>query len=321
MMSATHRALLALLIVTLIWGWTFSWMKTAMTAAESIIPGHGAIVIAVFMALRFGMAAVLMPLCVRQAREAVTQRSIWMDGGQLATVLMAGFLLQMFGLQGIDPAVSAFLTSLYVAFTALLTRVIDKVPLTVASVIGVAVVTTGAAFISGPPSLQFDLPEWLTVLCAFVFAVHILVTDRVAKRSPPLAVTWTSFVWVTGMSSGLLLFLMNTQNSPKWEDIMDLVLLQDFLWPTVCAGLLGTLLAISLMTNFQKSLSPIRAAIIYALEPVWAAIIAVSIGQTQIDGWLIFGGASLLLGNLWMELSPRIWPKQAPNVPPAPSDR
>ena len=185
MMSATHRALLALLVVTLIWGWTFSWMKTAMTAAENVIPGHGAIVIAVFMTLRFGMAAVLMPLFVRQARVAGMQGSIWTDGGQLASVLMVGFLLQMFGLQGIDPAVSAFLTSLYVAFTALLTRVIDKVPLTVASVIGVAVVTMGAAFISGPPSLQFDRPEWLTVLCAFVFALHILVTDRVAKRSPP----------------------------------------------------------------------------------------------------------------------------------------
>ena len=81
------------------------------------------------------------------------------------------------------------------------------------------------------------------------------------------------------------------------------------------------LLAISLMTNFQKSLSPIRAAIIYALEPVWAALIAVSIGQTQIDGWLIFGGASLLLGNLWMELSPRVWAKQRPKHPAVPSDR
>ena len=70
------------------------------------------------------------------------------------------------------------------------------------------IVTTGA-FISGPPNLQFDLPEWLTVVCALVFAVHILVTDRVAKRSPPLAVTWSSFVWVTAMSLVLLVILMN----------------------------------------------------------------------------------------------------------------
>ena len=312
MISSTHRAVCALLVVTVIWGWTFSWMKAAMTAAEGVLPERGAIVIAAFMATRFGMAACLMPLFVPKARAAIGQRSIWADGGLLAAVLIVGFMLQMFGLRGIDPAVSAFLTSLYVAFTALLTRLISASPLTAANLIGVCIVTTGAAFISGPPNLQFDLPEWLTVVCALVFAVHILVTDRVAKRSPPLAVTWSSFVWVTAMSLVLLVILMNRTNSPQWTDLIQLVWLPDFVWPTVCAGLLGTLLAISLMTNFQKYLSPIRAAVIYALEPVWAALIALSTGQTDISGWLIFGGVVLLLGNLWMEISPRFWPRKTP---------
>ena len=72
------------------------------------------------------------------------------------------------------------------------------------------------------------------------------------------------------------------------------------------AGLLGTLVALTLLTNFQRYLSPIRAAILYSLEPVWASIIAITMGATLIDGWLLFGGGLLLLGNLWMEIWPRL---------------
>ena len=56
--------------------------------------------------------------------------------------------------------------------------------------------------------------------------------------------------------------------------------------------------------QLSKNLSPIRAAIIYALEPVWAALIAVSIGQTQIDGWLISVGHHsywVISGWNWVE--------------------
>ena len=100
-------------------------------------------------------------------------------------ILYAGFLLQMFGLEGVDPAVSAFLTSLYVGFVALFTSILDKKPLGMVAVVGVLMVTIGAAFISGPPQLSFDTPEWLTVLCAVLFAAHIVATDKVTRRSPP----------------------------------------------------------------------------------------------------------------------------------------
>jgi drug/metabolite transporter (DMT)-like permease len=84
-----------------------------------------------------------------------------------------------------------------------------------------------------------------------------------------------------------------------------------FYEPALLAGFFGTLVALSLLTAFQRYLSPVRAAILYALEPVWAAIIAVGVGQTTIDGWLLFGGGALLLGNLFVELWPRIFGRKA----------
>ena len=58
-------------------------------------------------------------------------------------------------------------------------------------------VTIGAAFISGLPQLSFDTPEWLTVLCAVLFAAHI-VADKVLRRSPLLAVAGLASLGVVG---------------------------------------------------------------------------------------------------------------------------
>ncbi|MEE2788046.1 MAG: DMT family transporter [Myxococcota bacterium] len=303
MRSSNARAMGALLVVTIIWGWTFSWMKSAIVAGELALPGQGTLVILIFLTTRFGLAAVLMPIFVPAVRRSWTNGPVWSDGGLIATVLLSGFLLQMFGLQGVDPAVSAFLTSLYVAFTAVLMRVLNQTRIGFRGLVGVTVVTTGAAFISGPPQLNFDGPEWLTVFCALVFALHIMVTDRVSRRNPPLGITWTSFVWVTAASTLMVLIAMTDEQSPTWTSLTSLYWSTDFLMPSVYASLFGTLLALSLMTNFQRALSPIRAAIVYALEPVWASLIAVYVGQTTIDGWLLFGGTALLAGNLWMEMS------------------
>ena len=46
-----------------------------------------------------------------------------------------------------------------------------------------------------------------------------------------------------------------------------------------------------------------RAAILFALEPVWATLISVIYGMTEITLWLFIGGGALLLGNLISEVN------------------
>ena len=304
--NSGHRALLALLIVTIIWGWTFSWMKEAIEAAALVVGDAQSFVVGLFMVVRFGLASALMPFVIPGARNQWRTRQVWRDGGILATFLLGGFLLQMYGLQGVDPAVSAFLTSLYVAFTALITGFMERKAPKMVALMGVTVVTIGAAFISGPPQLSFDLPEWLTVLCAVLFAGHIVATDRVTRRSPPLTVAWLSFVWVALGSCFLLWYGWLERSDIGLDQVWLLFTTPGFIRPALLAGLLGSLVALTLLTNFQRYLTPVRAAILYSLEPVWAAMIAVSLGQTAVDGWLLFGGGLLLVGNLWMEIWPRL---------------
>ena len=71
------------------------------------------------MVIRFLGAALILPVALPAARERLTDPAVWRAGGVLSFFVLAGFLLQMFGMHGIDSATSAFLTSLYVVFTAI----------------------------------------------------------------------------------------------------------------------------------------------------------------------------------------------------------
>ena len=318
LMQSTQRATLALFVVALIWGWTFVWMKQATEAAQVVMGAdNAAVYIALFMTLRFLPAAFIIPACSRAVRQGLAQRGNWLGGLVLGGFVLTGFLLQMFGLEGVSPAVSAFLTSLFVPFTALLGFLLGRRGLSKILIIGVLVVTVGASIISGPPQLNFDLPEWLTVLCGLVFAGHILSTDYVTKRHDPLTVTATSFFFV-GIGC-LLLFALQWRRHPaiQAEQLGELLATPSFLWPLACCCILGTVVALSLLNLYQRALDPVRAAILFSLEPVFAAIISLAHGKEELTPWFLGGAGLVMAGNLAVEVLEKLQARSAASKPEA----
>lgn len=317
--SRRLRPLLAIGFVTVAWGWTFVWMKQAVLACERVLGEAGVEAgIGAFLALRFALAAAV--LAALPAARRGLDAGAWRGGTLLGGLLLAGFLLQMLGLTGVSPAVSAFLTSLYVVFTALLLALRRRRWPSFGLTAGTLLATFGAGFISGPPQLAFGVAEALTVGCAFVFALHILATDAVTRRHAPMPVTLVSFVVVAVGASGFLWWRLTLATSaPAAARWLELLTALDFAAPLLLSCLVATVLALSLMNVFQRELDPVRAAILYALEPVWASLIALGAGLAHADAWLWIGGGALLAGNLIAELSPRPLPSRA-STEPIPSE-
>ena len=318
-MSTRHRALGALLVVTVIWGATFYWMKQAITASIAhLVPEAADVASGLFVGLRFSIAALLLPVFVKRARHLRgLNGGLFRDAGGLGVLLALGFLLQMVAIGDLSPAVSAFLTSLYVIFTAFISLFSSRYrQISRALLAGVLLATLGAAFISGPPQLHFDLAEWLTVLCAFLFASSIVVTDQATNRHAPDLVSLVSYTTVGLIGWIYLAFTMQRAGAPSWEAVASVCRDFDFLLPMLMCSLLATLFALTLLNHFQKHVSPVRAATLYSLEPVWAAAISLGLGGEVVDGWLFFGAGALLAGNFVAEFGPKRRLPAIKQIPP-----
>ena len=296
MATKRQQAALGLFFVTLLWGGTFVWMKQAMVSLEGELNQYTtAGVVGVIVCSRFLIAFVALLPFSSTARNALTSKEDWKGGLILGGLMLAGFVLQMIGIESVSPSVSAFLTSLYVVFTAILSvKISDRKP-TRMMIVGVALATLGAGFIDGPPHIVWGTGELLTVACAFFFALHIIYTDRITKKLNPIAVTSTSFAVLVVGAGTIAIFssrdIMVFESA--WQD--------GVIIPLLCLGLFGSLACILMLNVFQKHLNPTHAAIIYSFEPVWATLYGWQQDLVDISIWLLMG-LLLLLGNIIVEL-------------------
>ena len=148
--------------------------------------------------------------------------------------------------------------------------------------------TLGAGFIEGPPHPDVGWAEVIIVFCAVCFAVHILLTQRYTTRMDPLALTFTSFVAVAVLAMALA--LLTTRGSTGAADLVGVLHVDGVLLPLLCLGLLGSLVALGILNLYQRHLEPVRAAIIYTLEPVWATLYGLMLGLVGWTPWILVGG-------------------------------
>ena len=296
MASKRQQAALGLFFVTLLWGGTFVWMKQALNSLDGELTQYTtAGVVGVIVCSRFLIAFVALLPFSSEARRALTSKEDWKGGLILGGLMLAGFVLQMIGIESVSPSVSAFLTSLYVVFTAILSvKISDRKP-TRMMVLGVGLATIGAGFIDGPPHIVWGLGELLTVVCAFFFALHIIYTDKITKQLNPIAVTSTSFA-VLVVGAGIVALIASRDVmvfESAWQD--------GVIIPLLCLGLFGSLACILMLNAFQRHLNPTHAAIIYSFEPVWATLYGWQQGLVEVSVWLMMG-LLLLFGNIIVEL-------------------
>ncbi|MEE3134577.1 MAG: EamA family transporter [Candidatus Thermoplasmatota archaeon] len=303
-LNTKKKATFGLILVTLIWGLTFIWMDWAIEVAKEAEPNLSHQTLASsFVFFRFLIASILLIPFITNVKDAFLDKKIRNGGIWLGILVWAGFFFQMIGIAypDVTPAVSAFLTSLYVIFTAIIGLVLGRQKLTFFMGMGVLLATFGAGWISGPPQLNFNLPEWLTVIGAFMFAAHIIATDRLTQDRDTTHLTVVMLCTVATVSLFILPFFVKFG---EFDNIARLLLLPGYFIPLICCAIFGSLVALLLLTILQKHLSPVRAAILYALEPVWASIFSLMLGREgDVTFWLFLGGGALIIGNLIVEFS------------------
>ncbi len=271
---------LSLLLLTLLWGSTFTLVKGAMEIAS---PG-------VFLALRFGLAAAALGLVALWRRDRIGP-GFWRDGLLLGLFMLAGFVLQTIGLRFTTPARSGFFTGLCVLFVPFITHFTLRRPVGVSAWGGVALAVVGVALLSSPfggaASPDQPLGDLLTLGCAVAYALQVAYTSEWSPRHPLVPFTLLQ-VSVVLAGSLLLIPLEGARlDAGRWPELAGVV---------VFTGLLMTAGAFFVMNWAQRHTTAVRAALIYALEPASAALFSWALIGERLGqlGWI--GGGLIVLG-------------------------
>ena len=174
-----RRAALAIFAISFLWGMTFIWMKQGIEAAEVASPDLDANWVAIlFFSARFVIATALTLAILPKARTGLRNPDAVRGGMWLGLILSAGYLSQNVGITTVTPGVSAFLTSLYVVFTALIAISLGRQSITRSTVIGVVLATGTLMSSVSPPVIR-------TVVS--VYEAKIGCSLRVMRTTRPLA--------------------------------------------------------------------------------------------------------------------------------------
>jgi drug/metabolite transporter (DMT)-like permease len=251
---------------------------------------------AAFLFLRFALATTLMPVLVPSCLRGL-DRGAWKAGLLLAIPFFTGFLLQVEGLKRTTPTLSAFLTSLTVLTTPVLGLVWFKERVGGRLAIAALLALAGVWVMTDPGGGSFRLGEALTALSAVAWAFQIHLTGRVTRDRSPEAVTLAQFVFMTLFSAGALLVL-----GADWVQVLGAWRRPNAAWTLVFTAVVCSVAAITIMNRFQKEIPASRAAVIYSLEPVLAAVFAAIFVGEPMTGRKVAGGLVLVAANLVCEM-------------------
>jgi drug/metabolite transporter (DMT)-like permease len=206
-----------------------------------------------------------------------------------------GYGLQTVGLQTIDSSMSAFITAFYVPLVPLLQWIILRKAPRAMTLVGVALAFVGLILIAGPSASGISLGEGelLTILSTVAIAAEIVLISLFAGRVSLARVTVVQL---------LVASLLAFTTMPAVGEA-----LPEFSWVwLVCGVSLGAASClIQLTMNWaQRSVSPTRATVIYAAEPVWAGIIGRIAGE-RLGPLALLGAAFIVAGMLVSEITPR----------------
>lgn len=277
------RAEMMLASVTLFWGATFPIVKEAITQTPVLS----------FLWVRFALAALLLALLAGPSGFASLDRRGWGVGVFLGVLLFLSYLFQTFGLDLTSSTNAGFLTGLNVVWVPMLAGILLKKPAAVGSKIGVVLALTGLFMLTWQSPWSFNLGDLLVLICSIFVALHILGLDVFTRGYDGRALAFVQIATMALLASlGSLLF-----EPVSWPQAMTRSLLFAFLITAVFA----TAYAFWAMTTFQHRTTPTRAALIYTLEPVFAALFSYwLLGETlTVVGWA--GGVLIITGMIVAE--------------------
>lgn len=301
------NANMLLLFVGAIWGMGFVAQSTAMDAIEPVF----------FTGVRFLVAALaVLPFALREnakARKAGQSaqpkpvRSL-LSYMLLGSVLFASLVTQQIGLLTTTVTNSGFLTGLYVVMTPILAVLIFRQSPHWIIWPAAALTLAGIFLLSGGQLSGLTTGDYWTILCAFLWASHVLLLGRIlgneSSAPRPFTLACTQFFAAAVLGIVIALFI----EVPTLQSVINAA--PEILFTGIVSG--G--LAFTLQAVAQQHTTAPQAAIFMSSESLFAALFGAIILAERIGPIGLVGCALMFVAMLLVEIVPMIRKTATPHI-------
>ena len=287
---------LLLLMTALIWGTAFVFQRTGMdyiepitfNASRNVLAAIIISTLAVFMAKRDARLNPDRSLDEKERRK----RATILGGISCGVVLSLASITQQMGLVYTTAGKAGFITSLYMVivpiFNFLLFRKRNPLIVWMAVVLGVI----GLYLLCATDGIRLSRGDTLVVICAFLFAAHILCADRFVDDGDPVAISAIQFtVCAVICTIGAFIF-----EEPTWEKVVSAAV------PILFCGLLSSCLGYTLQIVAQKMTDPTSASLILSLESVFAVLSGALLLGEKMSGREIVGCVIMFIAIIMVQI-------------------
>jgi drug/metabolite transporter (DMT)-like permease len=280
-MSERSRGELALAIAAMIWGSTFVVVKDALGDISPVL----------YLAIRFWSGSILLLFWLRKKPS----RRILVGGVLTGLFLGFGMILQTVGLKYTSAANVGFLTSLYIPLVPFVGACVYGIRTGWREIAAVVVASIGIGLMSfDPSSLSVNRGDLLTIGAAVLFSFQIVLVTRFGVAGE---LAWLAWLQVT-MTAIVSSFGLALESSFVFWTMR--------LWWAFGITVLGATVAAFLLQSWgQRQTTATRAALIFALEPVFAGLASYFWLGERLNGRGWVGAGLVLLGVLLAELKPQ----------------
>ena len=281
-----------LLLVAFVWGTTFVIVQKAIAFLEPYS----------FNTVRFFIAAILLLFIIyffkRSSFKEFKNKNLLKSGTILGFWLFLGYGFQTVGLLYTTSSKAGFITGLSVVLVPLFSYVLLKQKLNWQTGFSSLLAVAGLYLLTIHNSFSLNIGDGYVLLCAVSFALHIVFTGKFAKSFDALCLTILQLFTVSFLSFITAFF------TEQWQEIFaaNMLLKSEVITALLITSLFATALAFLAQTYFQSFTTPARVALIFAMEPVFAAITAFIVLNERLGSKALIGCILILFGMILSEL-------------------
>lgn len=289
------KADLLLICCTFIWGATFVIVKGALNDAS----------VFAFLALRFLVASLALAAAYGRQLRGLGSGGFG-AGAVIGCFMFCGYALQTAGLRLTTPAKTAFITGFCVVLVPILAAIHARSRLRAVVWVGALMAFAGLYYLTVPATADggwatgfrdLNRGDLLVMACTISFTLHILGIGHYAPRYPAGALALLQIA-----TTALLTFIALPLAAATGLEAPRAAFTPGLIAAVLSTGVLATAVAFSVQVWAQQYTTASHAAIIFSLEPVWAAAISRLFYNERLGTRAVAGAALILAGIVLVEL-------------------